>query len=438
MVTTRLRPFLTRSYEQYGPVFGIRALGRKFVVLAGPEANLFLTKEGHKVLGSEQAWRPTDKAFGVQRSMISLDGELHRKYRRVESRAFSRSYFGENIRPALSIAAEDMQPLKPGAWLEVPKWCKGVITEQLARITVGGTTRPYMQDLLTFIQTTLMVTTTRQLPAVVLSQPKVRRAKARIFRMIDELVADHRANPPQSAGRAPNLIDDVLASAQTSPEMWRPEDLRMAALGAFIAGMDTAANSLSFLLYRMHKHPEYLEALRAEADTLFGAGLPTGEALGRSPLLHTFVMETMRLHPIAPAMSRTLIQDIEFAGHKLPAGTSLIVGTTVSHGLDKLYPNPTQFDPARFAPERAEHRKPGAYAPFGLGAHTCAGSGMAEGLMMLNAAALLHTLELELDPAYQLKETARPTPSPDSGLRLKVVGIRNPVQGLLGDQRPQA
>lgn len=57
-------------------------------------------------------------------------------------------------------------------------------------------------------------------------------------------------------------------------------------MGAFIAGMDTAANSLAFVLYRLHRHPEHLPALRAEVDALFRAGPPTAEALGRSPLLH--------------------------------------------------------------------------------------------------------------------------------------------------------
>lgn len=430
MVTTKLRPFLTRNYQQYGPVYGISAVGMRFVVLAGPEANLFVTKEGHKVLRSEEAWRQNDIEMGAKRSMISLDGELHRKYRRAESRAYSRSYFGENLRAALEVTAEDLTPVHAGDTFRVPYWSKRVITEQLARITVGGTARPYLEDMLTFVQTTLMVTTTKQLPKVMLLQPKVRRAKARIFKMVDDLIAQHRANPAEAAGRAPDLIDDVLAAEKTDPELWQHEDIRIAALGSFIAGMDTAANSLSFVLYRMHKHKEYLPKLRAEADALFAAGPPSAEALGRSPLLHTFVMETLRVHPIAPAMSRTLTTEVEFAGHRLPARTNVIVGTTVSHGLDQFYPNPDQFDPARFGPERAEHRKPGAYAPFGLGAHTCAGSGMAEGLIMLNAAAILYTLELELDPSYQFKEIARPTPSPADDLALRVVGVRHPVSSL--------
>ena len=80
---------------------------------------------------------------------------------------------------------------------------------------------------------------------------------------------------------------------------------------------------------------------------------------------------------------------MEFAGHRIPAGTPVIIGTTVPHGLPELFPDPERFDPDRFAPGRAEHRQPGAYGPFGVSTHICAGSGMAEGLIMLAAAAAL-------------------------------------------------
>lgn len=263
MGTIKLRPFLTRCYQAYGPVFQLTVPGQKITVLAGPEANLFAMKEGHRVLRSLEAWRDNDHEMGSDRSMISLDGAEHRAYRRVEGRAYSRSFFAAGLRPALAVLAEDLAPFQPGDVLPVATWCKKTITEQLARMAVGGTTRPYLPDLLHFIQTALQVTVNRQLPAAVLRLPHYRRAKARIFQMVDDLIEEHRQNPPETSGRAPDLIDDILADQQLHPELWGHADVRIAALGAFIAGMDTAANSLAFVLYRMHLHSEFLPALAA-------------------------------------------------------------------------------------------------------------------------------------------------------------------------------
>src|SRR5260221_2053373 len=52
-----------------------------------------------------------------------------------------------------------------------------------------------------------------------------------------------------------------------------------------------------------------------------------------------------------------------------------------------------QFDLDRFRPPRNEHRKPGAYAPFGLGDHTCLGAGIAEVQLMTTMATLLRSEE---------------------------------------------
>ncbi|ABX04658.1 MAG TPA: cytochrome P450 [Herpetosiphon sp.] len=43
----------------------------------------------------------------------------------------------------------------------------------------------------------------------------------------------------------------------------------------------------------------------------------------------------------------------------------------------RWYPNPTQFDPTRFAPAAAATRPRLSYLPFGIGAHQCIGMHLA-------------------------------------------------------------
>lgn len=431
VIANQLPALLAKGYLEHGPVFKVKIGGQSIAVLAGPEANVFTVKQGHKVMRSKEAWRPNDIELGAMRSMISTDGPEHRVFRKVQMRAYSRSFFAAHLRPATAVVAEDLLTLQVNDEMAVPLWCKKVVTEQLARVVVGGTARPYLQDMLTFVQTALMVTVNQKWPHWVLKMPKYQQSKKRIFQMVDDLLIQHQQNPPSVTGRMPNLIDDVLAAQADDPTMWQHEDVRLAGMGAFIAGLDTAANSLAFVLYRMHVHRDWLPELIEEADRLFENGLPNGQALGEAKLLHQFIMETMRLHPIAPLLSRTLTQDITLAGKMVPKDSQVMIGTTVSHRLERLYPQPKRFDPERFSKERAEHRQPGAYVPFGVGAHTCGGSGLAEGLLMLNAAAILRTLELELNPQYRLRETFRPTACPDAQFKLKVRRIRHAPVTLL-------
>ena len=51
-----IRSFLTKQYLQLGPIFSLQALDRTFIVLAGPEANLFLARQGKTHLRSRELW----------------------------------------------------------------------------------------------------------------------------------------------------------------------------------------------------------------------------------------------------------------------------------------------------------------------------------------------------------------------------------------------
>lgn len=429
--TTRMRAFFTRAYLEHGPVFAIRVLGRRVVVLAGAEANRYVSGPGRKHFGSAQAWGPLDRRFGVRTSLISSDGAEHALIRRVEGRAYTRAHANATLDRAAAVAEQELAALGPGP-LAVAPWCKRVVTEQVARVAVGGTAWPYLDDLVHYVQLLLMATVTRQRPPLALRLPRARRARDRVWSMVDDLVEQRRRTGP---GPVPDLLDDVLAAAEQDPARWQPRDVRLAVMGAFIAGMDTAANTLAFALHELVRHPGLVPGLVEEVDAAFAEGV-TAEALQRMPSLMAFLFEVLRVHPIAPALDRHLLADVEFAGHRLPAGTHVVVATTVTHGLPDLFAAPERFDPSRFSPARAEHRTPGAYVPFGVGTHTCAGRGMAEALLALDTALVLYRVRFTGDPAAALRQVARPTPSPDDGFRIEVMGHRAPGGQGSGDVRP--
>ena len=413
--TTRMRGFLTRAHLEHGPVFEIRVLGRRIVVLAGLEANRFASGPGRKAFGSHLAWGGLNRHFGVTNSLISLDGPEHTAMRRVEGRAYTRAHFNATVDQTSVSVLDDLAALSPG-WLPVAPWCKRVMTEQVARAAVGGTARPLLDDLIRYVQMTLMAHVTRQRPPLVMHSPRIARSRRRVWAMVDGLIRERRRTGPRET---PDLIDDVLAASDVDPGRWGATDISVAALGAFIAGMDTAANTLAFAVWELTQHPDLVPGLVAEVDEALAGGITT-DALEQMPQLVRFLFEVLRVHPIAPALERHLISEIELGGLHLPAGTHVIIATTVTHSLDDLFADPDRFDPDRFSPTRAEHRNAGAYVPFGVGPHTCAGRGMAEGLLTLDTALLLHKLRFEGDPEYRLRQIARPTPSPDNRFRINI------------------
>lgn len=425
-LTGDVRIALTKAYKQHGPVFRMTSLGREIIVLAGVEANKFASKNDGKVWRTWESWRVLNPPFDIEKSILSLDGEAHREIRKALRRSLGRKYLDQHMNRAYQVVIEDIQKLERGQTFSVTHWSQALVMEQLSQLAVHSTSRPFFNDMLHFFRTIMMVNVRSSWPTIMFKTPKYLWAKKSVFSLTDALIAHHRRNPP-GEHRMADMIDDLLEAQQQNPDFWSYNDVRAGTLVAFTAGLDTAASMLSFTLYRLHKHPEILQRVKEEVDELFaqGQGFPSLDHLGKAPALHNTVLETLRLHPIAPALTRFSTQDFEFAGYTIPKNKTLVIGTTVAHGLDDVYSDPECFDPDRFGPQRAEHRKAGVFHPFGLGAHTCLGSGLAEYLLLINVATIVHCLDLHLDPQYELTVTQQPAPHPESNFQLWMSGTRH-------------
>ena len=415
--------FFTRQYLQLGPVFRVRALHRAFTVLAGPEANLFVTREGSKHLRSRETWMEFDNELGAARSMVSMDGAEHARMRKAQQPCYSRSFIHEHLHDVIGITRREVaewpldEPI-PGVYA-----LQRIITEQLGTIAAGVSPRDYLDDMIVFVRTLLAARVTHQRPALLTRTPRFRRARKRV----EELYATVRAvhEPDRRSGGESDLVDDLMALHHVDPQFLPETDLMPAVLGPFIAGLDTVGSTCAFMLYALLKHPDLLDRMTAEADASFAHGTLTAEAVRRLDVTHRVALETLRMYPIAPAITRTVSNTFEFAGYTIPAGEKVIVATTVPHHLPQYFPEPERFDIERYTPERQEHRQPGVFVPFGAGSHVCLGAGFAEVSIAATMATIVHEVELALDPPdYILKTSPVPTPSPDDRFRFRVARRR--------------
>ncbi|MGZ3681568.1 MAG: cytochrome P450, partial [Ktedonobacterales bacterium] len=89
---------------------------------------------------------------------------------------------------------------------------------------------------------------------------------------------------------------------------------------------------------------------------------------------HLFIRETGRLHSPVQNVPRGVVQDVEFAGYTIPAGTDVRLALAGCHRMERYFANPDTFDPDRFAPPREEDRKtPYSLVTFGGGPRLCIG-----------------------------------------------------------------
>jgi len=405
-------PFLLEQYRRLGPIFRLHAVHHRFTVLAGPEANALFSRSADKHLHAEPSWRAFNTNFGATCVAPGIDGPPHHRVRKMLQRGYSRGAILRRLPEAVAIARRVLDRFAPGPVALVPL-CRAIVTEQLGTLVLGRGPGEYLDDLSRNIRFALNCLVTRQWPAAMLRLPAYQRARRRFFEFADAILAA-RGKPG-----APNsdLLDDMQAFVDADPSALSEADKQMVAMGPFIAGLDTVANTVAFLMYALLREPAVLGRVEADAHALLAdPGSLSGERLAEARAVNGAVQETLRLYPIAPLIFRHVAAPFDFGGYHVPSGEPVLFATTMVHHMPEYFPDPLRFDIDRY--ERPA-RRGAAICSFGLGPHTCLGSGFAEVQMQVIAAALLHYARFTLEPGAR-PPRIRQDPTLTLGNRYKV------------------
>ena len=95
--------------NKYGPVFELRLPFRQNVIfLAGLKANEWAHRMGRLFLRSKEYFEGVDKAYGVSRSMHSIDGADHFRFRKSLHTAYSSSTLTKRLDEVYDLARAHM------------------------------------------------------------------------------------------------------------------------------------------------------------------------------------------------------------------------------------------------------------------------------------------------------------------------------------------
>jgi cytochrome P450 len=178
-------------------------------------------------------------------------------------------------------------------------------------------------------------------------------------------VAEHRTRIEAALRGLAACVDDLLAARRTAPgsdlisaliaaeeagDQLSDTELRVLVTGLVFAGQDTTRNQLGCALATFLAHPVQWARL-AEAPALAARA----------------VEEVMRVRPAVPSIWRVAIEDFEFKGLRIPAGTFL-----------SLFVASANTDPQVFGTEGFDIgvERP-AQLTFGGGLHYCLGAPLA-------------------------------------------------------------
>lgn len=166
---------------------------------------------------------------------------------------------------------------------------------------------------------------------------------------------------PDDAPRT--LFTNMLRAEQD--EKLTHDEIRNEAELFIIAGSDTTANTLSFLVWSVCRRPDMQRRLVEELQTLPEGH--DGAQLKDLTYLSQVIHESLRLYSAGPSgLPREVPPGgAEVCGYYLGQGTTVCAQAWTMHRDPDTFPNPDEFDPTRWASPSKAMRD--ASMPFGRG-----------------------------------------------------------------------
>jgi cytochrome P450 len=402
MIADPLR-LLLEGYARHGPIFSLRIFHARHVFMLGPEANHFI------LVSHADHFRWRDGAFGdliplLGDGMLTIDGDFHRRSRRIMLPAFHR----ERIAAAQATMAEEVEravaPWHDGARLDLYHWARELALRVALRALFGfdPDRRPAGLDATAEFERALGFSG-REYVLQVLRGPRTPFAQMMTARRrLDALLYAEIARRRRSGERGEDLLSLLLDARDEDGSALSERHVRDHLMTMLFAGHDTTTATIAFLFYELARSPQWAARVGEEAQ------------------LEQAIEETLRLYPPAWIGPRRAARAFEFAGHTVPAGALVNYSSWASHRLPDVWESPHAFRPERFAPEARKRIPRGAYVPFGGGSRICIGMRFGQLEIRTIAARVLRDFRLELAPGFRMAIRQTPTLGPRAGLPMVV------------------
>ncbi|KAL6868162.1 hypothetical protein ACP4OV_015007 [Aristida adscensionis] len=207
----------------------------------------------------------------------------------------------------------------------------------------------------------------------------VARRDALIYKMIDaerQKQKQIQQLEGDSSGEKKSMIGVMLSLQEKEPDVYTDTFIAALVANLLSAGTETTSSAAEWAMALLLNHPDVLEKAQNEIDQHVGEGrLVDKNDLPHLPYLHCIIMESQRLHPIAPLLlPHEAATDCKIHGYDVRAGTMLLVNAYAIHRDAATWEDPEEFRPERFENGGAEGK---FVIPFGMGRRKCPGENLA-------------------------------------------------------------
>ena len=399
--------FFVSQQQKMGDIYQIKVPTRKVVVVSNHDWIKYVLVDNNKNYGKSFAYDSIKLFLG--NGLLTSEGEFWKRQRRLAQPAFHKEklhlMFQNMVQQTdkciqhLEIAADTYKPVNLSK--ELYKLTLDIVNSTLFYNEVDSTTDTIyklVSEASEYI--TGRIDNPIQLPEWVPTPTRAR--EKQVLKYMDDVffsVIDNRRK--QQHVQHEDLLSMLMeARDEETGESMSNRQLRDEILTIFVAGHETTQIALGWTFYLLTQNPDKLKILMEEIDRELKGEKPTPQSIRGLHYLKQVIDESMRCFPPAWIMGRKNIEKDVIGGYEIPAGTNIIMPIYVVHHDERIWEDPFEFKPERFAMENVKEKHKYSYFPFGGGPRLCIGNNFAIQEMQVCLAMILQQYRIEVEPDF--------------------------------------
>ncbi len=400
---------LRRLYREYGQIAALNRGDPTLVCAFGPGFNQQLLPsvgQFHNFADLPMRVPPGSVLERFNQNLVAMNGDRHRRQRRMMRPAFSRQVLGGYHDDMVALIGRRLDRWPEGGQLDVAREMSDLVLEVLMNCMFGlevGEESAELGDMAARYLRGLVSLRVIMMPLDVPWTPYGRFLRfcegfeARLLSVIRERRERHRP--------ARDVLSLLISAHDDEGKGLTDEELIGHVSLLLLAGHETTAYALTWTLLLLAQHPEVYADLLDEVDGKLHGGPPSPEQLAELPLLDAVIKESMRLFPPTYMLFfREGRSPFQLGPYSMPVGSRVVLSPLVTHRMEEIYPEPNRFIPTRWFGLRPSLFE---YFPFGAGPRRCLGAGFAEQEMKIMLSMLVQRYRLRRIDGVRVDYQAR-------------------------------
>ncbi len=373
----------------YGPYYQLRVPGRELLVVSDHAAVAKVLRDRPSGFSRTARLREIGQEMGLQPGVFSAEGDDWLRQRRMVMAGFDpghvRRYFPALVQVAQRLGKRWERAAQSPDPIDLQSDLMRYTVDTIAGLAFGanvdtlGSDTDVIQQHLDKIFPALFRRITAPLPLWRLLPSAADRALARsmveVNRAVDGFIAQARMrmqHDPQLRTSPSNLLEAMIAEADKPDSGLTDAQVAGNVLTMLLAGEDTTANTIAWMIHLLWTHPEALQQAKDEIQAqVRDPHSPSMEEMDGLHYLQACIHETMRLKPVGPQLPLQANRDLAVGDVQVPRGT-IVINLLRSDTLrEDLVDHATEFRPERWLQVHNPAKR--MSTPFGAGPRICPG-----------------------------------------------------------------